>query len=331
MVLASINIRGCFLSMSFNFCCYLDENYLSKFITLYSSTKTFCRTFYVLALDEKVNEFFKSKKKDFKKIKIITIKDLLKEYKNLKIAKKNRSKIEFYFTLSPYLPKFIFKKFHSKQLIYLDADIYFVNKLSKKFLSNKFDIQVVRQGFKEEIYGKFNVGFILYNNTYFTKKMLNIWAEECFQCCKDYPYKGTYADQKYLDSWQKYPNIKKLNFDQINVAPWNISQNAIRYFKKNLIIKNKNIICYHFHGLKLFDNYFISGLSTYKKKIFSKDLYNFYYDYVCEIKKNEKKFKLKTQTIRLKYTNNFFNNILIFIKRIKNYIYCLVWSDKFKI
>jgi hypothetical protein len=320
--------------MKFNFCSYLDRNYLSRFITLYDTTKYFCNTFYVLALDRHVINFFKRRKKEFKKIILIGKDDIIKEYTELNIANKNRSKIEFYFTLSPYLPKFIFKKFYTKQLIYLDADMYFINKLKRDIFKNKYDIQIVRQGFREELYGKFNVGFILYKNTSFTNKMLNKWSEQCFNCCKDYPYRGTYADQKYLDDWEKYKNIKKLNYDEINLAPWNISQTSIKYSKNNLIVKDKKVFCYHFHGLTITNNYFFSGLQKYKKKILTKDLYNFYNNYVLEIKKNEKKYKLyklNSQSVRLNYTNVLSKNLLIFLKKIKNFIQLIIFEDKFKI
>mgnify|MGYP000970525500 FL=1 len=98
------------------FCTYFDENYLSRFLALNKSLSSFnfSYTFYILALDKKVLKFFRKNK--FKKIVIINHVDLENEFKELVEAKKNRSKIEYYFTLTPFLPKYIFKKFNISKI-----------------------------------------------------------------------------------------------------------------------------------------------------------------------------------------------------------------------
>ena len=49
------------------FCTYFDENYLSRFLALNKSLSSFnfSYTFYILALDKKVLEFFRIKEKEF--------------------------------------------------------------------------------------------------------------------------------------------------------------------------------------------------------------------------------------------------------------------------
>ena len=86
--------------MQNNFCSYFDKNYLSKFLVLRDSIETFNfeYTFFILALDNYVEDFFKKNK--IKNIQIISLKDLEQRHKDLIIAKNNRDLIEYYFTLS---------------------------------------------------------------------------------------------------------------------------------------------------------------------------------------------------------------------------------------
>ena len=80
--------------MEINFCSYFDIKYLSKFLVLKNSIDIFSLNYnhFVLALDEYVEDFFKRKK--FKNIKVIKLKDLEQEYKDLITAKNNRELID---------------------------------------------------------------------------------------------------------------------------------------------------------------------------------------------------------------------------------------------
>ena len=109
-----------------NFCTYFDKNYLSKFLVLKESVESLKsqNNFYILALDDFVKDFFKQAK--MKNVQIICLKDLEQEYKNLIIAKNNRDLIEYYFTLSPFLPRYIFEKFRCSNISYVDSDFFFI-------------------------------------------------------------------------------------------------------------------------------------------------------------------------------------------------------------
>jgi len=112
--------------MFFNYCSYFDKNYLSKFLVLRNSIEIFNSeyTFFVLALDNYVEDFFK--KNRINNIQVISLKDLEQSYKDLIIAKNNRDLIEYYFTLSPFLPRYIFEKFKCMNIAYVDSDFFFL-------------------------------------------------------------------------------------------------------------------------------------------------------------------------------------------------------------
>jgi hypothetical protein len=172
------------------FCTYFDQNYLSKFLTLKSSLDQYKNqyTFFILSLDNFVSDFFK--KNNFKNVQIVNLIDLEVEYADLLEAKKNRSLIEYYFTLSPFLPMYINKKFNIKQISYLDSDFYFFKNPSK-FINQSSDSSVIL--IKQEsniIYGIYNVGWIFFNFYHDeTKEILKQWGTQCLNSCSDIPIK----------------------------------------------------------------------------------------------------------------------------------------------
>ena len=109
-----------------NICSYFDKNYLSRFLVLKDSIDAFKlqNNYFILALDNFVEKFFEDKK--FENIQVISLKHLEKDYKDLIIAKSNRSLIEYYFTLSPFLPIYIFEKFKTCNVLYVDSDFFFL-------------------------------------------------------------------------------------------------------------------------------------------------------------------------------------------------------------
>ena len=302
------------------FCSYFDFNYLSRFLTLLKSLEKFNvnYTFYVLALDKFVLNFLKDF--NFKKIKLIRIDEVENEYKELLIVKKNRSKIEYYFTLTPFLPKYIHKKYFIKNISYLDADFYFLKDPYYKIQSNSnFSVVLIKQD-SDPKYGLYNVGWIYFNFKFSeTKKILEKWSGQCLNSCSDIPKNGLYADQKYLDEWPKI--LKNFNIEKPEescLSPWD----------NNYKIENNlnKIFAFHFHGLELKKNYFVTGFSKYNKRISVKILNNIYKPYIKEISFIEKKNDLTSSSIRNKHQNNFKKLFLMF-KKSKSYFKKKLYKD----
>jgi hypothetical protein len=305
-----------------NFCTYFDRNYLSKFLTLKASLDQYKNdyTFFILSLDNFVSDFFK--KNNFKNVQLINLIDLEEEFADLLQAKKNRNLIEYYFTLSPFLPLYIHKKFNVFQISYLDSDFYFF-KNPIKFINQNSDFSVVL--IKQEsnpIYGLFNVGWILFNfNNHETKEIVKKWSAQCLNSCSDIPNlkKNLYADQKYLDSWpQELKKIKILYPEYTCLSPWD---------KNNAIEENiESMISFHFHGLEIQNIYIISGFSKYNKKISKKIIRKIYRPYLLQLIAIEKKYDLKSSSIRGVPLMNF-RGILTKIRNLKSKIKQIIFSD----
>lgn len=300
-----------------SYCTYFDKNYLSRFLVLRNSINKFKKknTYYVLYLDEYVKNFFQ--KKNFKDIILISLDEVEKKYKKLIKAKSNRSLIEYYFTLSPFLPRYIYENFKISKISYLDADLFFFQN-PEKLISQVDDSSVIL--IKQEskpIYGNFNVGWIIFNfNHSETKQIVNKWSNQCLNSCTDFPdvTSDVYADQKYLDSWPKKLKKLKILYPEYScLSPWDNNE-AI---EKNI----ESMITYHFHGLSMEEKKYSTGFYQFNKKPTKKILNNIYLPYIRDLNYFEKKYNLSSGSIRNSSKNSVQNTLRLLRSKLKKFIF----------
>jgi len=310
-----------------NYCTYFDYNYLSRFLSLKYSLDRFSlkNKYYILALDEKVSKFFKQN--NFKNIEVITLEQLENFFPELIKIKNSRSIIEYYFTLSPFLPLYLNIEKKLSFFSYLDADLFFYKDPNTFYELHKFDISIIliKQNSKPK-YGYYNVGWITYNFYHAeTSRILKKWSIQCLDWCYDIPVKNKYADQKYLDYWvHDLKKIKILNPSHTCLSPWD----------DNELIENNlnNFYAFHFHAFGIIEkNFFTTGFHKYRKKVSKKILMEIYFPYLSVLLGINKKYNLKIKTSRYQGSlRNFYFYIkfLIFqLSRISRFIY----SDTHKI
>lgn len=282
--------------MTLKFTTYFDNNYLVKFYTLYQSLEKNCDDFHIYALS--LNKF--DRKNIFKKknITFINLHDLETQFNELHYAKKNRSTVEYYFTLTPFICRYVLETFKLDQITYLDSDLFFFKNpksLYNYIKESNDDIFITKHNNKkfEKKYGQFNVGWIVFFNTINSIKCLEDWSNDCINWCFDEINEGKFADQKYLDHWEKnYEKVHILEKYLVNIGPWN--------FDKINKLNIDNLICYHFHNLNIYYKiFFITNISSFfdfnklDKKIIRK-VYIQYLKFYLENKKLFRDFKIKS-------------------------------------
>ena len=241
-----------------NFCTLFDSNYLSRGLAMYDSLIQHCpdANLFIICLDDTLFDFLK--KRNFPNLTPISIKEVEFNYKELASAKQNRTYVEYIFTLSPVIPLFLLEKFPDIEMITsMDADIFFFSDPSVLFNDSIFfSIAITPHQFKNNLkflekYGKYNVSFQTFKNDKTGIACLKDWKNKCIDWCYDKYEDNKFADQKYLDEWfEKFSQIKEYS-DGSGVAPWNIEDKDISTNKKgDVLIKDKPLIYYHFHGLR---------------------------------------------------------------------------------
>lgn len=251
-----------------HFCTYFDTNYLLRGLTLYRSLIATGVPFqlHVLALDDGVAGLIGQLA--LPNLHAFTLAELEQWVPALLTAKANRRLIEYYFTLTPQLPLFLFERDPEIDLItYLDADLYFYASPEPLFAElGSRSILVTPHRYPDhlkghEVYGLFNVQYQSFRRDEAGLACLYRWRDQCLEWCYDRVEEGKYGDQKYLNEWPALygDRLVILQHRGGGVAPWNWSSAPITLHKGRVTVGGDPLIFYHFHGVKIFNPYFISN------------------------------------------------------------------------
>ncbi|MFY9227301.1 MAG: hypothetical protein WAQ98_31815 [Blastocatellia bacterium] len=258
------------------FCTYFDRSYLLKGLTLYFSLCQHIESFilYILCLDDFT--FQTISLLNLANIKAVSLTQLETSDKHLLQVKKNRSKVEYYFTCSPILPLYLLETFpYINAITYLDSDLFFYsnpNPIFQELENNSILIMphhYSRKGVEKlNLYGKYNVGFLTFCNDINAKECLSWWREKCLSWCFARVENDLFADQKYLDEWPKrFKGVKILDYKGANIAFWNWEQYKYSKQGQNLYIDDQKLIFCHFSQFKQINS--STYIISYGKKYFT--------------------------------------------------------------
>lgn len=248
--------------MTHNFCTYFDKNYLIKGLSLYRSLSRNCADFklWILCLDYETFEILGKLK--LEQVVLIKLSELEGADQEFFAVKDTRTIVEYFWTSTPCLPLYIFKKNPSLETIsYIDADLFFFNtpeEIYKEFgdksiliIPHRFiDKKKARW---EKNSGIFNVGLLIFRNDQKGKKCLLWWREKCLKSCTLDPDAGLCGDQKYLDEFSsRFSGVHVLSNIGANVATWNIENYKVSQRNTQTFVNGTKLIFFHFASFKLY-------------------------------------------------------------------------------
>lgn len=228
-----------------------DSLFLPQGLALHRSMERHIReyTLWVLCVDDIVYEVLE--KLMLPNIKLLRLAVL--ETNELKAVKKERTKGEYCWTLTPFAPRFVFEADESVlRVTYIDADIWFrknPSEIFKEFDESGKKVLITDHAYAHEYdqsatSGQYCVQFMTFTR-HGGEKVRKWWEEKCIDWCYAKYDKGRFGDQKYLDDWpvrfEELVHVLKEHY--LIQAPWN----AIRFSYENAVI-------FHFHGLRLVRN-----------------------------------------------------------------------------
>jgi len=244
-----------------NFCTYFDSNYLQRGLACYHTLNDFLKNklkFYVICCDDKVKEVMGK----FENIQVITLQEMEDYYPDLLSVKNKRISKEYFATMSPILPMFVFDKYNCETLYYTDADMAFWS--DPEEIADVFgdkSLMVTDHGFEPPRAGiRFNVGILGYRNDSYCREFLDWWAKRCIEWCYWITTNdGKCGDQGYLNILHDQPDLFKNHFScphpGINLGPWNVIKHKVAEKDGTPILDDKyNLICYHYHQFELINN-----------------------------------------------------------------------------
>jgi len=240
-----------------DFCTYFDSAYLIKAKvcrhTLISRTPV---RLFVLCLDDKVAEVVSH----WPETVAISLSDIETYRPALLGVKSRRQSKEYYATITPILPQFIFDQFGVRTLFYTDADMAFWSPAEeiaevmgdRSLLVTPHENPIAVAGGA----GFFNVGILGYRNDHNCRVFLEWWEAKCLEWCEWRALPdGRCADQGYLSILHAQPDcfagVVTNPSPGINLGPWNLALHGTEKRDSMIILDCRhNLVCYHYHGYK---------------------------------------------------------------------------------
>jgi hypothetical protein len=257
------------------YCSYFDSGYLSRGLALIESLRSHgdFAPVYVLALDEGVEKYFTEH--EVENVHVLAVAELEAAEPALPALKTQRSRMEYYFTCTPLLIRYVMNTLATPGAIaiYLDADLYFfddpelvVDALgddSVGIIEHRYPVSVEKKLAK---YGRFNVGWVGFRDDVEGRAVLDWYAASCLEWCSDTPTEGKYADQGYLNWFPDFAGVRILENPGFNLAPWNTRRHRIvahPHLNIPVSVDGHDLVFFHVHGLRRVGQRYVTAQLVY--------------------------------------------------------------------
>ncbi len=173
---------------------------------------------------------------------------------------------DFCAAIRPSVLKHLFERRASKQLIWLDSDLYFVGPLSTiPSLLAEHSVLLTPQltapfpddkAYPQECTtlgaGVFNSGFMALRNSPESIALLSWWSERLRKYCFRRPEEYMFGDQKWLDlAPYFFTGIHSIDDPSYNVAFWNIHERSVAWDGDHFTARGKPVSFFHMSEFRI--------------------------------------------------------------------------------
>jgi hypothetical protein len=215
-----------------HYCTYFDREFLPQGLALWRSMQAHdpAAVLWVLALDDFTADVLRRLGEPG--LRVVPLAELEAGEPALAAAKTNRTRVEYYFTLSP-------------------------------CCSHRF-APFLRH---YEQHGRYNVGVLAWRRDRGGLACLDWWRERCLEWCHDRLEPGRYADQKYLEEWPRlFTGVVECRHPGVNLAPWNWMNHRLGFALSGAVtVDNRPLVVFHFARFRALrsDRWWQSGQLDY--------------------------------------------------------------------
>lgn len=241
-----------------HYCTYFDHRYLPLGLALHESLLRHGGEFtlWVLALDRECADFLEAAA--LPNVRVVPLAELEAFDPELKAVEGTRSRVEYYFTCSPCLPRYVMRAHGVDEITYLDSDLWFFSSPEPVFEElGDGSVAIIAHRFtgasaaSHARHGIYNVGWLTFRNDGPGKACLEWWRARCIEWCFDRVEADRYADQKYLDRFPElFDGVVGITHPGANLAPWNVGASQVTLRDGAVRVDAQPLVFFHFQGLK---------------------------------------------------------------------------------
>lgn len=260
------------------YCTYFDSGYLSRGLALIESLRDHGddSPVWVLALNDEAKDYLDAV--GLPNVFTLSIEDLEAAEPKLLPLKDQRSRMEYFFTCTPLLMRWVAGQQTDSQtvVIYLDSDLFFFDSpdLVLEALGDGA-VGIIEHKYQRRLadrlakYGRFNVGWVGIRADQRGLACLDWWAASTLAWCFDKPEDGKYADQGYLDQFPElFDGVVVLPSKGFNLAPWNTGGHTISRAEDRVTVDGSDeLVFFHFHGVRRVRDWYVSSQLIYGSRI----------------------------------------------------------------
>lgn len=256
-----------------HYCCYFDHRYLARGLAMIRSLRRFepDAVFWVLCLSELCESALQ--RLDEPNVRPIGLTDFEEGDPALIQAKSDRSLVEYYFTCTPSLVRYVMRRAEPGDVVtYVDGDLFFFASPAAMFEElGDGAVSIIPHRFPpplrdRERFGLYNVGWLSFRNEERGASVVEWWRARCNEWCYDVLEGDRFADQKYLDRFAElFDGVIVLGHPGANLAPWNIGGHRLTEEAGHVRVDGHPLIFFHFHGVRtLGRSWFFAVHNEYK-------------------------------------------------------------------
>jgi len=254
------------------YCTYFDSGYLSRGLALIASLREHGdeADVWVLALDQAAADYLEAA--GLPGVHVLTAADLEASRPDLAAVKGTRSRMEYYFTMTPLLVQAVQERTPAgTTVIYLDSDLYFFDDpgLALEALGDG-SVGIIPHRYRPALerrlakYGTYNVGWVAFRDDEQGRACAAWWGDRTIEWCRDTPSEGRYADQGYLDRFPElFDGVVSIQPLGLNLAPWNTAGHRIAQTGVGVTVDGQPVVFFHFNGLRQVGRWWITSQLVY--------------------------------------------------------------------
>jgi len=237
-----------------HYCTYFDGGFLAQGVALARSlaAQDPAAVLWVLALDDETARALTALRQPG--LRVVPLAELEAGDQALTAVKPTRTRVEYYFTLSPCWPRWLLQRQPEiDRLVYLDADFLFFSSPQPIWDElNRGSVLLGAHRFPDflkhyERHGRYNVGVLGWRRDEAGLACLDWWRERCLEWCFDRLEADRYADQKYLEEWpRRFSGVVECRHPGVNLAPWNWMNHRYDYPPDGVHVDGQPLVVFHF-------------------------------------------------------------------------------------